>query len=296
MDERKLNISPVNNNTKRISELCKAKDIHSEWYRRWCGEIKEVPRFHRKQWEFAYILQALWERGCMEKGKRGLVFAVGTEPLPAVFAKYGCDILATDIIPEKGVELGWTDANQLCFGIESLNTRKICDEQVFQEHVRYRPADMNDIPGDLEGFDFNWSSCSFEHLGSIEKGINFLMNQLKTLKPGGWAVHTTEFNVSSDDKTIESGDTVVYRKKDIEKAVAYLRCKGHYVEEPDYSLGNEPEDSQVDFIPHNQKVHIKLQLDKYVVSSIGLIIRKKEKSGLFSKFFRKHNSIPGKSV
>ncbi len=84
---------------------------------------------------------------------------------------------------------------------------------------------MNDIPGDLEGFDFNWSSCSFEHLGSIEKGINFLMNQLKTLKPGGWAVHTTEFNVSSDDKTIESGDTVVYRKKDIEKAVAISEKK-----------------------------------------------------------------------
>ena len=70
MEETKLNSLQLNDNVKRTSELCKAKDIHSEWYRRWCSEIKEVPRFHRKQWEFAYILQALWERGCMEKGKR----------------------------------------------------------------------------------------------------------------------------------------------------------------------------------------------------------------------------------
>jgi hypothetical protein len=290
MKEGKVSITQDIIQTKRISELCKAKDIHSDWYRRWCSEIKEEPRFHRKQWEFAFILQALWERGCIESGKKGLVFAVGTEPLPSVFAKYGCDILATDIFPERGIKMGWTDADQLCFGIESLNTRKICDEEFFQKHVTYRPVDMNDIPDDLEGFDFNWSSCSFEHLGSIEKGIHFLMNQLKTLKPGGWAVHTTEFNISSDDETIERGDTVVYRKKDIEKAVAYLRSKNHYVEDIDYSLGNEPEDSQVDFIPHHQKIHIKLQLDKYVVTSIGLIIRKKEKHGLFSRFFEKHNS------
>jgi hypothetical protein len=287
MKEKTLSISSVNGNKRRISELCKAKDTHAEWYHRWCDEIKEVSRFHRKQWEFAYIMQALWERGCIEKGKRGLVFAVGTEPLPAVFAKYGCDILATDIFPEKGVEKGWTNANQLCFGIESLNTRSICDEKTFRDHVSYRPVDMNDIPGDLKEFDFTWSSCSFEHLGSIEKGISFLMNQLKTLKHGGWAVHTTEYNVSSDDETIESGGTVVFRKKDIDKAVTYLRSKGHYVEEVDYSLGEEPEDSQVDFIPHNQKIHLKLQLDKYVVTSIGLIIQKKEKPGFLSKFFRK---------
>jgi hypothetical protein len=290
MEEKHLNIPPVINKAKRVSELCKAKDTHSEWYRRWCSEIKEEPRFHRKQWEFAYILQALWERGCMEKGKKGLVFAVGMEPLPSLFARFGCNILATDIFQEKGIDLGWANDNQLCFGIDSLNTRGISDEATFREHVRYRPVDMNEIPADLEGFDFNWSSCSFEHLGSIEKGIRFLINQLETLKPGGWAVHTTEFNVSSDDDTIESGDTVVFRKKDIKKVVAMLRNKGHYVEELDFSLGEEPEDSMIDFIPHNQKIHIKLQLDKYVVTSIGLIIRKKEKSGLFSGFFRKLNS------
>ncbi|HEY6064281.1 MAG TPA: hypothetical protein VIV35_11765 [Chitinophagaceae bacterium] len=275
---------------KRKSELCKAGDLKADWYKRWCKELKEEPKFHRKQWEFVYVMQALWERGCIEKGKKGLVFAVGTEPGPSIFANYGCDILATDIFPEKGMEKGWTNADQLCFGIESLNTRGLCVEKTLREHIAYRPVDMNHIPDDLKNFDFNWSSCSFEHLGSIEKGINFLMNQLKTLKPGGWAVHTTEYNISSDDKTIENGDTVVFRKKDIDYVVAELRKKGHFVEELDYSLGAEPEDFQVDFIPHQQKIHLKLQLDKYVVTSIGLIIRKKEKSGLFSGFFKQNST------
>ena len=275
---------------KRKSEICKARDLRADWYKRWCRELNEEPRFHRKQWEFVYVMQALWERGCIAKGKKGLVFAVGTEPGPSIFANYGCDILATDIFPAKGIEKGWTNADQLCFGIESLNTRGLCDDKTLREHVTYRPVDMNDIPADLTGFDFNWSSCSFEHLGSIEKGVSFLKNQLKTLRPGGWAVHTTEYNISSDDKTIATGDTVVFRKRDVDKVVEELKNMGHHVEELDYSVGDLPEDCQVDFLPHKQEVHLKLQLGDYVVTSIGLIIRKKEKSGLFPGLFRKHNS------
>src|SRR5689334_10839420 len=89
---------------RRKSELCKAEHIHSDWYARWCNELKEEPRYHRKQWEYAYIMQSLWERDCIGNGKKGLVFAAGTEPLPSVFANLGCHILATDIFPEAGIE------------------------------------------------------------------------------------------------------------------------------------------------------------------------------------------------
>lgn len=258
------------------SELCKAEHLQTEWYRRWCNELREEPRFHRKQWEFVYIMQALWERGCIEKGKKGLVFAVGTEPGPSIFANYGCHILATDIAVELGEERGWSDADQLCHGLDSLNKRKLCDDQVLYDHVRYRSVDMNDIPADLRDFDFNWSSCSFEHLGSMGKGAQFLKNQLATLKPGGWAVHTTEFNLSSNDDTIFEGDTIVFRKRDLEKIADDLRVKGHYVEEFDFSLGSLPEDFHVDWIPHKQDIHLRLQLDRFVVTSVGLIIRKRK--------------------
>lgn len=271
---RKWNKGLISDFGKRRSELCKAKDYQATWFKYWCNQLGESPNFHRKQWEFVYVMQALWERGCIAAGKKGLVFAVGTEPLPAMFASFGCEILATDIFPDKGVEMGWDNGNQLCFGLESLNTRQLCEEEDFNKLVQYRPVDMNDIPDDLSGFDFNWSSCSFEHLGSLEKGFQFLKNQMKTLKPGGWAVHTTEYNVSSNDETQENNSTVIYRQRDIEHIVSELRKAGHFVEEVDFSLGGLPEDFMVDTEPHQQKIHLKLQVDKYVVTSIGLIIQK----------------------
>lgn len=288
-DRRQWNTSLVFDTGRRKSELCKAKDFQTDWYKRWCREIDEPPRFHRKQWEFAYVMQSLWERDCIQAGKQGLVFAVGSEPLPSVFAKYGCTITATDIHPEQGKLLGWDNGNQLCFGVESLNQRGLCDEATFRKLVSYRAVDMNDIPDDLVNFDFNWSSCSFEHLGSIDKGIKFLNNQLKTLKPGGWAVHTTEFNISSDDQTLDNDpSTVIFRKKDIEEVARQLRQDGHIVEELDFSLGGLPEDFHVDIFPYKQDVHLRLQIHEYVATSIGLIIQKKpgtkQKRSLFSLF------------
>ncbi len=272
---RHWNRSLINDFGKRRSELCKAKDYGAVWFKHWCDQLGEKPNFHRKQWEFVFVMQALWERGCIAKNKKGLVFAVGTEPLPAMFASFGCQVLATDIFPDKGIEMGWDNANQLCFGLEFLNTRQLCDAEDFIKLVQYRPVDMNDIPDDLTDFDFNWSSCSFEHLGTLEKGFQFLKNQMKTLKPGGWAVHTTEYNVSSNDETQENNSTVIYRQRDIEHIVNELRKEGHFVEEVDFSLGGLPEDFMVDIEPHQQKIHLKLQVDKYVVTSIGLIMQKK---------------------
>jgi SAM-dependent methyltransferase len=280
--EKNWNKSLIKDSGKRKSELCKAKDFETDWYKRWCNEMNETPRLHRKQWEFAYIMQALWERECLRPSKKGLVFAVGTEPLPSVFAKYGCIITATDIHPDKGKELGWDNGNQLCFGIESLNERKLCDDETFMKAVSYKPVNMNKIPPDLNGFDFNWSSCSFEHLGSINKGMQFLKKQLQTLKPGGWAVHTTEFNISSNDLTQDNDpNTVIFRKKDIDQVVAEITAEGHFVEELDFSLGGLPQDFNVDVFPYSDDAHIRLQINEFVVTSIGLIIQKSnvEKKG-----------------
>jgi SAM-dependent methyltransferase len=274
LQQRQWNTTLKGDFWKRRSELCKAKDYYQDWFKRWCDKLGEQPNFHRKQWEFVYVLQALWERGCLQKGKRGLGFAVGTEPLPSVFAKYECDILATDIMPDKGEAMGWNNANQLCYGLDSLYKCNICDEELFYKRVEYLAVDMNAIPPELKNYDFNWSSCSFEHLGTIEKGLNFLRNQLQTLKPGGWAVHTTEYNISSNDETQDNDPTVVFRKRDIDAIAEELREQGCFVEELDYSLGGLPQDFAVDVYPHKQDVHLKLQIGPYVVTSMGLIIQK----------------------
>ena len=46
-----------------------------------------IPRKHRKQWEFCYILQALCRAGVMRVSARGLGFGVGREPLVAVLQR-----------------------------------------------------------------------------------------------------------------------------------------------------------------------------------------------------------------
>jgi SAM-dependent methyltransferase len=200
---------------------------------------------------------------------------VGREPLSAIFASFGCQVVASDLQAESEMSKYWASASQWCSGLEAINERKICEDGAFRSLVSYRHVDMNHIPEDLVNFDFNWSSCSFEHLGSIELGLRFLKNQLQTLKPGGWAVHTTEYNISSNDDTLEEPNCVIFRQRDIDKIVAELRAEGHYVEELDYSLGWFPLDYKVDLPPYNGGPHLRLLVSNYICTSIGLIIRKK---------------------
>ncbi|MFZ6873471.1 hypothetical protein ACO0LF_15555 [Undibacterium sp. Di27W] len=79
-------------------------------------------------------------------------------------------------------------------------------------------------------FDFLRSSCAFEHLGSIEHGKEFGYNAMHWLKPGGHTVHTTKFNLSSNEETLETVDAVLYRKRDIADIITALRAQGHHIE------------------------------------------------------------------
>lgn len=245
---------------------------------------KEIPSdrilYHRKLWEFIYIIQSLYERNCLQPGTRGLGFAVGREPLPALLAAHGCQITATDLESNEAENLGWVAAGQFSdLGLEQLNRFQICPPEEFSKRVAYRSVDMNAIPSDLVDYDFCWSSCAFEHLGSIEKGLDFVVNAMKTLKPGGIAVHTTEFNLSSDDQTIDNQfEFVLFRKKDILDLSRRLTSLGHDVVPIDFSTGQGPVDSFIDLHPYFRKnMFLKFRVEGYVSTSIGLIIRKGEK-------------------
>lgn len=255
------------------SRLCTQDQFQTSQYIYWCRQMHALYRFHRKQWEFCYIAQALYERGMVGPGKKGLGFAVGLEPLPSLFASYGCEIVATDLDVESARQAGWVDTNQHMADRDGLNNRGICEREAFNRLVSCRATDMNDIPPDLKVFDFTWSSCAFEHLGSIQLGLEFVLNSLKCLRPGGVAVHTTEFNVSSNSDTLSTGGTVIFRRRDIEELAHRLRAEGHKIE-LDFDLGNGPADYYVDRPPYHSAPHLKLHLDRYVSTSIGLIVQK----------------------
>ena len=166
------------------STLCRQDSFEDACFQEWLARLGFAPRYHRKLWEFVFICQVLEERGLVRPGARGLGFGVGTEPLTALFASRGCRILATDMPAAGAAVAGWTKAEHAT-GKEGLRVARVCPDDLFDANVEFRSCDMNDIPGDLTGFDFCWSACALEHLGTIEHGLTFIERSLDCLAPGG---------------------------------------------------------------------------------------------------------------
>ena len=257
--------------TNVVSQLATGGQIASPTYEAWRKALALPPIRHRKYWEYAWIVQALEESQMLRPGRRGVGFGVGSEPLAALMAKRGCTLVATDA--PSGQVPSWVTSGQHAADLEAVNPGGLCPPAVFRASVRFRQADVNDIPGDLRGFDFCWSACALEHLGSLEMGLRFIERSLDCLRPGGIAVHTTEFNLSSAERTIESGSTVLYRQRDVEALVQRLRAQGHRI---DLNLhpGGHPLDRYVDLPPYRLDPHVKLLCGRYVSTSIGLLIRR----------------------
>jgi len=257
--------------------LCTQEQLESPVFQRWAQRLGESSeRLQRKIWEWCYISQSLHERQLLEPGRRGLGFAVGEEPLTALFASLGCEITATDLDTEAAADAGWVKTGQHASHLGMLNTRHLCTPKEFEQRVSFRHVDMNDIPSDLaNSFDFLWSSCSLEHLGSLSLGEQFVYNSLACLKPGGVAVHTTEYNVTSNTDTADHRSTVIYRRRDMERISQQLSECGHSVEPFSFDTGRLPADAIVDMPPYKFDPHLKLLLrDKYVCTSVGIIVRK----------------------
>jgi len=254
---------------------CAAADFLDPRFVAVCRLLGQEPRFRRKLWEFVYVLHHLDAAGMLAGGRRGVGFGVGTEPLPAAFAARGAAVLATDAPPGIGEAAGWAATAQFAAGKAALPREGICDEAAFDRLVAFRHVDMNAIPGDLADFDFCWSACCLEHLGSLQAGLDFVANTVeRVLKPGGLAVHTTEFNLSSNDATVETGNTVIYRRRDLEALIERLRARGHAVSPLRIAPDSHPMDGWVDIPPYSDDAHLKLALGRFTATSVGLVIRR----------------------
>lgn len=256
------------------STLCRQDSFDQPYFPYWIRTIGEGLRYHRKLWEFVFILQALWERGAIRPGARALGFGVGWESIPAWFASQGIEVTATDMSADQAAGAGWIASNEHAAGKAALARPHLCPPEVFERNVTFRTVDMNAVPDDLTGYDFCWSACAFEHLGSIEAGLRFVERSLDTLKPGGWAVHTTEYTVSSNDVTIDTGDTVLFRRRDMEELQRRLEAKGHRVAPFDFTPGDKPLDRYLDILPYRTEPHLMMALWGHQTTSIGVIVQK----------------------
>jgi hypothetical protein len=137
-----------------------ARDFFHPEFQRFCRLVNSPVWLHRKLWEWAFIYERLRKMGVLRPGTNGLVFGVGTEPLPAVFASLGAHITATD----APVGHNWDRSSDPSDHRNTLFHSDKIDRESFDDRVAFEYCDMNDIPGHLTDYDFCWSSCSFEHL------------------------------------------------------------------------------------------------------------------------------------
>jgi len=254
---------------------CLARDFYAKKYVDFCAAIGEPVYLHRKNWEFAFIAEHLSRAEMLRPGAQGIGFGVGTEPMPAYFASKGCSVLATDA-PPGSADPGWNETDQWSDGLDRLARPNLISEELLKERVRFAFCDMTSLPTDYESkFDFCWSACCFEHLGSLEAGADFVVESVeKTLRLGGVACHTSELNVSSNRETIETGGTVLYRAQDLEKLTARLESRGHQVLKLPLDPGLAYIDHLVDVPPYAGDVHLKIRLGDFVSTSFGIVVRR----------------------
>jgi 2-polyprenyl-3-methyl-5-hydroxy-6-metoxy-1,4-benzoquinol methylase len=265
------------------STVCRAATFLEPWFGEWGLKLGvddpsrpfEQRNLHRKVWEWVSIVQAIHERGFLRPGASALGFAVGNEKLPALFASCGVKVLATDI-GDTRIAASWRRSGEYAGSRDKLHHERLVSREVFDRLVDFRHLDMRDLSSvSAERYDFVWSACSLEHLGSLKAGMDFVVSSTQLLKPGGIGVHTTEYNLSSLDDTVSTGETVLYRRGDLERLDGRLRLIGAGLEPLDLDPGTHEYDLKYDVPPFSEglRKHLKLRLMGHVCTSVMLIVQ-----------------------
>ncbi len=260
--------------TAPVSQLCTAGQLEEQAYQDLARAVGIPAVMHRKGWEQAWVLAVAEQSGLLQPGRSALCFGCGRERLPAYFASRGMQVLATDAPQEVIAGQGWDTTGQHSAQRDDLFFPDLISREAFDQRVGFRAVDMNAIPEDLYGrFDVCWSTCSLEHLGSLQHGLDFIENSLKTLRIGGIAIHTTEFNLVSDEETLDNPGLCIYRRQDIERLLSRLVSQGHAVMPLNLHPGDRALDAHIDLPPYALP-HLKIAFAGYVATSIGIAVRR----------------------
>jgi SAM-dependent methyltransferase len=150
------------------------------------SELHEVPRFHRKQWEFAIIFDRLQKAGALREDATGISFGSGRElPLYAL-ANHVKQLWATDLYSQ---DASWSVArtdnlDEFVRGAPPFPSRI--------DRLSTKRMDMRQIEFPDESFDFAYSSSAVEHIGGWDDFKTHLAEVKRVLKPGGIYVMTTD--------------------------------------------------------------------------------------------------------
>ena len=163
------------------SRACCQADIEGDWLRHWCRAAR--PRaacITARCGRMPSSLQMLWEAGMLAPGRRGLGFAVGRRRCRRCSPPQGVEMLATDLAAEDAQARGLGGTGQHGRGTDGAVPPAACwtaggIRRAGRASARVdmaRPAG-----GRCRTAASTWSgrSARIEHLGSIERGLAFVV-------------------------------------------------------------------------------------------------------------------------
>jgi SAM-dependent methyltransferase len=172
-----------------LTKVCDAADwFDADVLRIVRDELRETPRFHRKQWEFALVFRALQRLGLLERSHEGLVLGGGRERLLYAVAPRVRRLLVTDLYAP---DTTWSEART------DDPDRYVREGAPFAADLgalEVRRMDMRELALPDAAFDFAYSCCAIEHIGTEADFAFHLCEVARVLRPGGAYVFTTEFH------------------------------------------------------------------------------------------------------
>jgi len=262
----------------------RAVDFREEWLTLAAAQLchPQPPPTHRKLWEHAVVLHVYRTLQAVRQlpvRPRVLGFGVGQEPLPSWFAAHGASVLATDKAADTS-NPGWAATGQHAASVADLPRLSYVSPEEMAAAVTFVEVDMASLPLGLIGsplrnsFDLIWSCGSFEHIGGLEASLAFFARAMAALRPGGVAVHTTEYEYAypPDLPPLDTPDLVLFRDEHLADLSARLMAQGDTLLPLDVAPGDEPADLYVDRPPYTHDPHLCVEVcGDRLTTSIALI-------------------------
>lgn len=252
--------------------LADCNDTHQHTWEIWPWLGAGTNLWRRKVWEYLYVYKQYqaWAQG--RQGLRALGFGSGLDRMAMLLS-------CQQQIQESWITDGpaascWVSTGQHVQGLEQyLQANQGFECQ--QQKLHYKYLDMNKFgPGEAEA-DFMYSLSSLEHLGSMDQSLEFILRSSHQLRPGGMAVHCTEYNVGSNDRTVLRGDSVFFRHQDLLRLQRLCAEQGLEMSPLDLQVRYHPFNGYKDSPPYTYNPsHMRIQFDEWELTSFGFCIRK----------------------
>jgi hypothetical protein len=184
-------------------------------YDSWLKRLGEPRDRNLEGWRTAYLAHVLDRYGVLQAGASAVAVELAGRPIPALVAGEGLDL--TLLHPPELAEATLFDR---------LRRPTLCSDAAWNDRVRFRAADLHDLPEDLANFDLFWSADVVSRFDTLPQAFSFVETSMECLRPGGLAVHVFDADLHSH---VGPSRAALFRRVDLERLALQLISRGHQV-------------------------------------------------------------------